>query len=271
MPTRLHTSGSTRSLRSQVRDAWALPHARPARPLRAQECQPARRTRGWVPKPAVLGRGRKGRREGDRRLRSPRVAWLLQVPPLPNFLPCPIPSRRLAGAARAQRSPGMPGLLPSQPRSPARLHPVFHPGQGRLGSGRLRGSPSPEAGVPAKRSPPLRPHSGGLEAIWSSRKTRHRDGQPLAQGHTARRREAGVCRRRSPRGRLTTFWYSQPVLPSSSRTSSDAEWAVPMVRGGARGAPRRPGTACAPLRSSRVGTRGQRRGAGSAWGPSGLL
>lgn len=52
-----------------------------------------------------------------------------------------------------------------------------------------------------------------------------------------------------PRGWLATVWYSQPVLPSSSRTSSDAEWAAPMVRRGAPGAPTQAGEClgCAAL------------------------
>lgn len=83
---------------------------RPARPLRSGECGLARRTLGRVPEPAAGERGHTGRRQGDPRLRSPRTARLLRVPPLPNFPPRSSPAADLP----VQRALGaLPGCQPS--------------------------------------------------------------------------------------------------------------------------------------------------------------
>lgn len=139
-----------------------FPHARPARPLRSRERWPARRTLGSVPEPAAGGRGRTGRRQGDPRLRSPRTARLLPVPPLPNFPPrsspaADLPVRRALGAL-----PGLQGRRPSEPGPPARLRPALRLGPRRLGSRRLPDHPSPRPGSPP--SPPgggVRTAAGG--------------------------------------------------------------------------------------------------------------
>lgn len=179
-----------------------FPHARPARPLRSRERRPARRTLGSVPEPAAGGRGRTGRRQGDPRLRSPRIARLLLVPPLPNFLPRSSPAadllvRRALGAL--SRGCGGAG-----PRSRGHLPGSALPSVlARGGLGHVASRTTRPPGRAPRQALPAASFARRLAGTHLKRgRTGHREGQPLAQGHTARRREAGACRRRSPAARV---------------------------------------------------------------------
>lgn len=193
-------SGSSRRFRAQGQ-------ARGGRALLPRAPRPASAVPGVRASPEDAGLGARacsgggggstGRRQGDPRLRSPQTARLLPVPPLPNFPPRSSPAadlqvQRALGALRGCRGAGphSHGYLPGSA--------LFGGGLGHVAS---RATLTPGPG-PCQPLPAASPARRLAEPIRSSPRAGHREGQPLAQGHTARRREAGASRRWSPPARV---------------------------------------------------------------------
>ena len=115
---------------------------------------------------------------------------------LQTFLPAPQPQTcRCSARSALSRAAGAPALKATATcRAP--------PWSGEAWVKSPLGPPLPQARVAANPSQRRRPHGGWREPIRSSPRTGHREGKPLAQGHTARWREAGACRRWSPPTRV---------------------------------------------------------------------
>lgn len=166
---------------------------------------------------------------------------------------------RIAKPNDFQAQSAHPGWAP--PGACPASSPSAVPGPGvpdRSGALRLscRGTYSASPGAP-----PRSLQSGRRGHSWNKGKLRRREGQLLAQGYTARRREAGRTTvgwaPPPPLGSLSPFpaGYSQPVLPTSSRTSSDVEWAAPMVPRGNLGRASLAGPGLAPATQQPVAPR----------------
>lgn len=199
------------------------------------------------------GSATRGRTAGKRRVRLPPRSRRLQ-----NFpAPAPREPERLSGAERAHQLGGPSSRPRSRDSCPAlgEPGPCSLPGPQSPGPGRGRGGfPANSVGAEAERPQHLlsiaaeAPHRSLQSArrgpICRRGRLRRREGQELAQGHTAQPRGAGQAavgwEPRASRPAVPArvpAGYSQPVLPTSSRTSSDAEWAAPMVpAAGTRGA-----------------------------------
>jgi hypothetical protein len=154
-------------------------------------------------------------------MRGARAPHSHRVRRLQNFRPQRTANPTLAGGGA--RTPGRRGLSTSAPGAPAR--------PSRVSPGR------PQPGVPTNSGaawpPPLkhRARASPQPAAWPAG-THLEEAETEAQRgpDTSPRSHSAAARSRASPPVPGPPRYSQPVLPSSSRTSSEAEWAAPMVR-----------------------------------------
>ena len=220
--------GMTRALRGASRPSGASPSSRPSRPSSAGGAPGTHRIEGggvgFIPPQLPDGRGRRGRRRGDRRTRS---RWLAEPPggwdlvrSVDRGQPSPRPRPRLA-RARSASVEGLRGESPTRPgrsgrrylrRRRVRLH---RPTPRSLGIAPLDASPAgrawpPSSGRCASRSPGSStctprcrprpaPSTGRCSACRCSRSSRSPNGGASGRcraGTTVRGHRGDLLRRR---------------------------------------------------------------------------